>query len=109
MFWSGISSELTSADAVLERDGLEALPAGLAADGVDAERDEGVLHLAQRLDLHVGVLHVEVDAGDVQVLAQLLDGVALAGDDLLLGGHLLASCAMPSLCWEVAREMRSSE
>src|ERR1035438_3585612 len=36
----------------------------------------------------VGVLRVEVDARDVQVLAQLLDGVALPGDCALLLGKL---------------------
>jgi hypothetical protein len=68
---------IDEADAILERDAPEPLPAGLAADRVDPQGDEGVLHLPERLDLHVGVLHVEVDAGDVQVLAQLLDRVAL--------------------------------
>ena len=65
-------------DAFRGDDGAEALPAGLSADCVDAEGDERVLHLAQRLDLHVGVPRVEVHARDIEVLAQLLHGVALA-------------------------------
>ena len=39
--------------------------------------DKFTLHLPQRLDLHVRVTSVEIDAGDVEVLAHFLDGVAL--------------------------------